>query len=254
MHGERGFEKDPESAHRFFRMACKGGARTYSGSACHELAKLDLKQPSIDTNAVKILLYRACDGGSRHGCHLLGEELLNGEHLQRDLPKALAALSKARKGERKVRAACASLGHIFNERTLVKRDVAKAELYLNGACTFPGWSGRACYALALLYIKELSGMKSDKEIADLYHNACHRAEEDREGDACIAAAKMHQAGRGVEKDDNWVNELYNRGCQLKHRQSCRLSCDRNCRLGQPFACEMLKKNRIPLGATNCYKH
>ena len=90
LHGKRGFEKNIEASQRFLRMACKGGARTYSGSACHELAKLDLKQPSIETNAVETLLHRACDGGSRQGCHTLGEELLSGEHLQRDVTKALA--------------------------------------------------------------------------------------------------------------------------------------------------------------------
>ena len=104
-----------------------------------------------------------------------------------------------------------------------------------------------------MYETDLKGKKSAKEIAELHHIACHRAAKARIADACVAAARMHASGTGVERDDNWVNELYNRGCQLKHAASCRLSCEHNCRKGQPFACEALKKNKIPLGATNCYQ-
>jgi len=152
-----------------------------------------------------------------------------------------------------VREACASLGSLYNQGKLTSRDLTKAEHYLSEACSFPGWLAPSCYELARLYDNELAGKKSDKDIAEFYHIACHRADKDRVGKACIAAAKMHQTGRGVEKDDNWVNELYNLGCRIKHKESCRLSCERNCRLGQPFACKALKANKIPLGVTNCYQ-
>lgn len=60
-------------------------------------------------------------------------------------------------------------------------------------------------------------------------------------------------GEGVDKDQGWVNELYNFGCRIKHMESCRLACELNCKQGQPFACAAIKKNKIPLGVTNCYK-
>jgi len=122
------------------------------------------------------------------------------------------------------------------------------------ACTFPDWQGPSCYRLARLYESDLKGKKSAKDVADLYHIACHRVDTKlRVGKACIAAATKHLNGDGVDKDQKWVNELYNRGCQIKHKLSCRLSCELNCKKGQPCACAAIDKNRIPIGVTNCYK-
>jgi len=253
LHGKHDMRKDADKAMRLFRQGCEGGARTYSGSACRELAKEQLKNGSSDMAVTMRLLDRACGGGSLRGCYALGQELLSGKRVEQNIDKAIVVLGRACKGKNKIRDACARLGSLFNQGALTSRDIAKAEHYLHEACSFPGWLAPSCYELALLYDNELAGKKPNKKIAELYHIACHRADKDRVGDACIAAAKMHETGRGVEKDDNWVNELYNMGCRIKHKQSCRLSCDRNCKLGQPFACKALKANKIPLGVTNCYQ-
>ncbi len=165
----------------------------------------------------------------------------------------MAAYSKACDGKNKEHKACAQLGLLFSKGEQIKRDIPAAEKYLTEACTFPERIGTACYELAFLYETELAGKKSEEENSELYRIACDRADSKRVGAACVAAAECHLQGKGVKKDRNAAIHLYNRGCMLKHRESCRLSCEWNCKEGQPHACAAIKAGKYPLGVSNCFK-
>ncbi len=256
LHGKN-VAKDTKQAVALFAAGCNGdgNGRRYSGAACQELARLYLNGDAVERDATRgvQLLDRACAGGSRRGCRALGDVLLDGKLVTRDIPAAVDAYDKACSGTEKETRACATLGRLFQNGDLIERDVVKAERYLTDACTFPNRIGASCYQLARLYESDLAGTKSAEEIAELYHVACHRADSDRVGEACVAAAEKHLRGEGVDKDENWVAELYSRGCQLKHKESCRRSCAWHCDRGQPHACAAVAKQQIPVGVANCFR-
>lgn len=243
-------------AAQLFTAACEGSASgKYSGRACHELAKLHLKGKGVPKNVPHgvELLQRGCDRFSRQACRDLGNILLEGSLVSKDVPGGVAALGKGCEGKKKDPQACARLGMLFSKGEQVKRDLSAAEIYLTEGCTFPNRVGTACHELARLYETELSGRKSEEEISELYRIACDRADLKRVGAACAAAAERHLQGKGVKKDRNAAIHLYNRGCMLKHRESCRRSCEWNCEEGQPHACAAVKSGKYPLGVSNCFR-
>lgn len=252
----KGTKQNIPRAIQSFTVACEGSASgIYSGPACHELATLHLKGKSVKKNvSLGIeLLQRGCDRFSKRACRDLGNILLEGSLVSKDVPAAVAAYSKACEGKDKDKKACAQLGYLFSRGEQAERDIPTAEKYLTEACTFPDWIGTACYELALLYETELTGKKSGEEIYKLYRVACDQADSERMGKACVAAADRHLQGKGAKKDPNQVIQLYNRGCMLKHPDSCRLACEWNCKEGQPHACAAVKARKYPLGVTNCIK-
>ena len=244
-------------AFKVFSVACEGAgqARRYHGGACQELAKFfrDGKHVEKDRARARALLTRGCDKPNRRACRDLADLLLDADGPERDVAAALDALARACEGKNKEPRACARLGVMLASGDQVTRDPARAESYLVSACTFPKRIGQACYELARLYEQDLTGLKSAKEVTDLYHVACHDAESKRSGDACVAAAARQLKGQGARPEPNWVSELYSRGCQLKHERSCRLACELHCKGGQPHACAALKANKPPLGVANCFK-
>lgn len=257
----KGVPVNDKRAVQVFSMACDGMARgkKYHGSACQELAKFYLEGIFVEKDVARAveLLRRGCEKPSRRACRDLGNLLIEGKDVAQDVAGAVKAFSRACEGKKKEPGACARLGVMLATGDRVPRDAKAAEQYLIGGCTFPERIGNACYQLARLYETDLSGSKTEEEITDLYHVACHRADSQRNGDACVAAANRHIEGKGAEmdakKNANWINELYSRGCQIKHRESCRLSCELHCRGGYPDACEAVKSNNIPIGTTNCYR-
>jgi TPR repeat protein len=245
---------------QLFAAACEGSASgIYSGPACYELAKLYFVGKSVkkDVSRGVELLYRGCDRFSSPACSELGNILLEGKLVSPDVPSAVTAYSKGCNDKNKDKESCVrlalKLGLLFSEGKQVERDVPAAALYLTAACTFPEWIGTACYELARLYETELAGKKSGEVIYKLYRVACDQAKTERAGRACVAAAERHLQGKGAKKDPNAVIHLYNRGCMLKDLESCRLSCEWNCKGGQPYACKAIKTGRIPLGVSNCFK-
>jgi TPR repeat protein len=252
----KGTKQNMPRAVKSFTAACDGSASgVYSGPACHELANLHLKGKSVQKDIPRglELLHRGCDRFSRRACRDLGDILLEGALVSKDVPAAVTAYSKACEGKDKDPKGCTQLGLLYSRGEQVKRDIPAAVKYLTGGCTFPNQIGTACYELAVLYDTEMAGKKSEEEIYDLYRVACDRAESERVGKACIAAADRHLQGKGAKKDPNSVIHLYNRGCVLKDREACRLSCEWNCKGGQPHACSAIKTGRIPLGVSNCIK-
>lgn len=246
-----------ERAFKVFSVACEGAgtAKRYHGSACQELAKFYSKGEitNKDLDRALDLLRRGCDKPSRRACRDLGNFLLDTKGIERDVDAAVVALARACEGKNKDPKACARLGVMIATGDEVARDPVRAEKFLVGGCTFPKRIGNACHQLARLYETELPGRKNADEITDLYHVACHRADSKRSGDACVSAARRQLKGEGAKDGPHWVSELYSRGCQIKHKESCRLSCDLHCKGGQPHACKALKTNKIPLGAANCFK-
>lgn len=252
----KGTKANVSRAVQLFTAACAGSAAgKYSGPACHELAKLHLNGKSVrkDISRGVELLHRGCDRFSPRACRDLGNILLEGSLVSKDVPGAVTAYTKACDGKDKDHKACAQLGLLFSKGEQVERDMPAAATYLTEACTFPDRIGTACYKLALLYETELAGVQSEEEISELYHIACDRADSERVGDACVAAAERHLHGKGAKKDSNRVIHLYNRGCMLKHLESCRLSCEWHCEGGQPHACAAVKMGKYPLGVSNCFK-
>jgi len=249
-------KRDLPRAARVLTEACKGSpSGIYSGPACHELAKLYISGKSVQKDITRgvDLLRRGCDRHSLPACRDLGNILLEGSHAPKDVGGAIDAYRKACGGKKPEHRACMQLGTLFLKGEQVEKDIPSAEKYLTEACSFPDQIGTACYELARLYDSGLAGGKSAEEITELYHVACDRAKEERSARACIAAAKRHLAGKGTKKDPNWVSQLYNRGCMMRDRESCRLSCEWNCKKGQPHACAAIKSGRIPLGVSNCFK-
>lgn len=252
----KGTKQNLPRAVKSFTSACDGSASgIYSGPACHELANLHLKGNSVRKDASRgvELLHRGCNRSSRRACRDLGDILLEGSLVSKDVSAAVAAYSNACEGKDKDTKGCMQLGLLYSRGEQVKRDIPAAAKYLTGGCTFPNQIGTACYELAVLYETELAGKKSEEEIYNLHRVACDRAESERVGKACIAAADRHLQGKGAKKDPNSVIHLYNRGCVLKDREACRLSCEWNCKGGQPHACSAIKTGRIPLGVSNCIK-
>lgn len=252
----RKVKTDMPKAVKLFTAACEGSASgRYSGPACDELGKLYLEGKSVpkDISRGVELLHRGCDRSNSRSCRDLGNVLLDGRLVSRDVPGAVAAYRRACSGKYKEHTACMKMGMLFIKGEEVERDIAEAERYLTEACTFPDRIGTACYELAHLYETDLTGRKPEEAVTELYRVACDRAESDRMGSACVAAAERYLQGRGVKKDPNTVIHLYNRGCMLKDHQSCRRSCEWNCKNGQPQACAAIKSDRIPLGVMNCFK-
>ncbi|GAH10818.1 unnamed protein product, partial [marine sediment metagenome] len=223
---------------------CKGAdhGKQYSGSACQELAKFYLKGNSVDRDVARAvdLLRRGCKRPSRRACLDLGNLLLDEQEIEQDVAGAVAAFSRACEGKKKEAKACSRLGVMLARGVEIPRDAVKAEQFLIDGCTFPKWVGTACYELARLYETDLSGRKSEQEITDIYRVACQRADSKRNGDACVAAARRELEGKGksqgIKQGNNWASQLYSRGCQLKHLESCKLSCELHCQEGQQHAC------------------
>ncbi|MHB8880934.1 MAG: tetratricopeptide repeat protein [Thermodesulfovibrionales bacterium] len=255
LRGKGGKQNIPRAI-KAFTAGCDGSPKgIYSGHACNELAHLHLEGRSVRKDIPRgiELLHRGCDRFSPRACRDLGDIFLDGAQVSKDVPAAVAAYSKACEGKDKDPKGCMQLGLLYSRGEQVKRDVSAAATYLAGGCTFPKQLGTACYELALLYDTELKDKKSEEEIYDLYRVACDRAESERMGRACVAAAERHLRGKGAKKDPNAVIHLYNAGCKLKDREACRLSCEWNCKEGQPHACKAVKTGNIPLGVTNCIK-
>ena len=253
--GKKG-KKDMPRAAKVFGEACKGSpSGIYSGPACDELAKLYLSGKAVKKDVPRgvDLLRRGCDRYSHPACRDLGDILLEGSLVPKDVPGAVGAYRKACDGKKPEQRACMHLGMLFLTGEQVEKDIPSAEKYLTEACAFPDQIGTACYELARLYDSGLAGGKSAEEITELYHVACDRAKTERSPRACIAAAERHLEGKGAKKDPNWVSQLYSRGCMMKDRESCRLSCEWTCKRGQPDACAAVKSGRIPIGASNCFK-
>lgn len=253
--GKKGKKNIPRAV-RAFTEGCKGSpSGIYSGPACDELAKLYLSGKAVQKDVPHgvDLLRRGCGRYSRPACLDLGDILLEGSLAPKDVTGAVDAYRKACDGKKPEHRACLQLGMLFLKGEQVEKDVPSAEKYLSEACAFPDQIGTACYELARLYDTGLAGGKSAEQITELYHVACDRARTGRSARACIAAAERHLEGKGAKKDPNWVGQLYNRGCMMRDRESCRRSCEWACKRGQPFACAAVKSGRIPIGASNCFK-
>jgi TPR repeat protein len=170
------------------------------------------------------LLEKACDGKSALGCGAMGSLVLQGTHVQRDVPRALKLLETGCKGNDGL--SCESLGGWYamgedDPSTLdIPAATQRAVPYYERACALK--RPAPCAFLATFILDGIKFPNANrKRVVGLLKTACS-------GDvnvACKLLGDAYAKGELVKRDKTKANELYAKSCTLGYDRGCSAKAD-----------------------------
>lgn len=161
---------------------------------------------------------RGCLAGQRLSCNNLGDEYEYGDGVPRDLAHAALLYEHACKiGEA---LGCANLGHLLENAEGVARDLPRARTLYRDACI--RGETYACLHAAMIAIGSPQTPEDGRRWLDRWERACTAGS----GRACAFVGLLYEDGPdGYARDE---------------RRS-RTGMERGCKLGEPLACEWLRR-------------
>jgi hypothetical protein len=191
-----------------------------SAPACAALARSLIRVSRDREHSAQIVrgLERACSANVAGTCRQLGDLLLDGQSVARDLLGAEAAYTAA--CGRAEAAACEQLGDLLGYRAAQsddpaaqKRDRLRAAEALASACT--GGRAKACVQSGLLAMHGIGGSFPSAHAAMLL--ACERGV----ADGCLYAGRQLRFGNGVTADRERAMQLLSAACTSGALSACR---------------------------------
>jgi TPR repeat protein len=110
-------------------------------------------------------------------------------------------------------AACAELGHLYDDGKSVPRDHARAVEQFQKACTAGDVSG--CVERGIEH-ERVAGVGDLERAEALYRRAC----DDKNPRGCFRLGKMHDLGKGIAKDQKRAVDLYRMACDGGDASGC----------------------------------
>lgn len=197
LHTGTGTEKDDTAAAEYWERSAKLG----NINAQYALGKLWLENGGDPEQAVAWIV-KAADAGNAAAQYALGKLYRDGEHVQRDIVKAVELFTQS--AEQKNEYAAYQLGRLYLAGEDIPKDVTAAVKWLTFSADFG--NQYAQYALAKLY---LAGEDVPQDISRAVELFTQSAEQKNEY-AAYQLGKLHLAGEHLPKEVDtairWLTE------------------------------------------------
>lgn len=109
---------------------------------------------------------------------------------------------------------CTTLGILYSEGKVVKKDISKTVTYFRKACDGKNMDG--CANFAYLYFLGKGVQKDFKKALELYTKTCNSTKKI----GCTNLGLLYSKGQGVEKDAKKAVKFYDRACSTGDVSGC----------------------------------
>ena len=189
-----------EEEKKYRQLACKNGF-----GKCG-------KQKHIATRAENS---EECNNGSAEGCARLAYQWLKGQGGEKDPPKARNLFSKACQQSGHI--GCLNYGKMWLKGDGGPKNPGRAREIFESTCFGDGSTdGRACNALAPLFLDGIGGSPDLSKAKLCYEKSCYMYAAN-----CKKAADMYLSDRFGKIDHQKAKELYQTACRKGDKESCK---------------------------------
>lgn len=178
-----------------------------NAESCNTLGVMFVVGEGVATNKAEAaqLFAKSCDSGLAAACGNVGFLKLNGDGVPKDAAGALTSFVKAC-GDGHATSCTAAAKQLFFARGVPKDENRAVKLWFHGC---KGGDKFACSDLGFMVMGNVGGLKRDDKLASsLFKMAC-------DGGVtvgCTNFAYTVEFGKGVPKDENLANSMYEKAC------------------------------------------
>jgi TPR repeat protein len=158
------------------------------------------------------ILEKGCGADNRAACDALGDRLILGQDVERDVARGRALLERACKGGEAD--GCIDLSSLYQRGQVVAEDRPRALALALRSCNLMAETG--CHAAAVMIESGFGAAIDPVRAFSLHRLACH----DGDADSCISLAVMLHEGRGAAKDDAGAAAALRQACTLGSADGC----------------------------------